>query len=1161
MGAERLASLFRQIRRLETKRTDPFLLLQFIARRDEAAFAELVERHGAMVLDVCRRLLGHRQDAEDAFQATFLTLARAAPSIRRRESLAGWLHGVAHRICLTIRRSKARRARLVGPISNPSHGVAPGVTPSPPAEVAWREVQVVLEQEIARLPEKYRSVFVMCHLEGRSRAETARELELKEGTISSRLEQARRLLRGRLKRRGIHLSAALGALALTQEPLQAAMTLSVVSHAARAAATYARDAATLGTVASPEVGALVAAVAQGSMRMKLAAAVAVACLVVGLPVAAARLGSSLGDPRQDERPTAAEHKPAQPAERPASRVDALGDPLPEGVLARLGTVRFRAGDVMHGLEFGPDGKTIVGLSNGLRVFDTATGKLIHYLPNEEGRFLTWGTLSPDHKRIAASHFDSATGSGCIRVWEVATGKHLIDIGMEPRSGVTFSPDGRRLVGFNTNDGRRESKEKQDEIEIWDAATGGKINSWKAGHEAVSSAIFTKDGKTLITAGVDKAIRFWDPETGKELRKLEGNTPSIGYITLSPDEKRLAAVEQRDHGPNTSPRAPVRHLPWHGENRIRVWNLETGKVLSELIGEWRDQKPGARGFTGAAFLADGKQLVTSGADRFARLWDVDTGTELERFELNCSWGMALAPDGRTFAAQVVNGVHLFDLEARKDVRPEIAAVPTVWRALLSPDAKTIWTTGITRQVADIWDANTARREGRIAIAEGTTWPNMAWFVGITRDGKTLVARDGDGHKIWQRQLDQDTPPRLAANLPQDLRLGAIALSPDGKALALGDYAGAKLRLMNLATGQVVRELDGHEEGVRHAFFTPKGDKLIACCGNHSVLVWKTDDWTVARKIASLGESRVIPGQPVPVGGQQGGIWYVAALSEDGRLLAYGTPAKHIALFDLETGRSLLKVDVSEAPQSLAFSPDGRFLAWTAYRETGIHLLETWTGRERTNLSGHSATVYTLTFFPRARRLLSTSMDGTGLIWDLLGVTPGDPLTENDLEVMWKTLGVEKADDAFAAIKRLVAHPSATVPFLAQRLAPLPSPDKKRLARLIADLGSDNFQTREQASKEFDEVGEPAVAACREALNKQPSPENRKRLEAVVERHDRPLPVAAGDKLRILRAIEVLEHIGTTEARAVLSKLAAGAEGAMITREASASLDRLRDGGTR
>jgi RNA polymerase sigma factor (sigma-70 family) len=220
MATAQLSTLLRHIRKLGQPSTDRQLLDDFQARGDETAFTALVGCHGPMVLRVCRRVLGHEQDAEDAFQATFLVLARSVGSIRRREALAGWLHGVAYRTAMKAKRSAARRRNHEAKL----RALPPKTSPAP----RWHEVQAVLDEEIQRLPESFRSAFILCALEGNTKAEAADKLGCKEGTISSRLDRARKLLQQRLARRGIKLTVLLGALSLVESGSEASVPAALV---------------------------------------------------------------------------------------------------------------------------------------------------------------------------------------------------------------------------------------------------------------------------------------------------------------------------------------------------------------------------------------------------------------------------------------------------------------------------------------------------------------------------------------------------------------------------------------------------------------------------------------------------------------------------------------------------------------------------------------------------------------------------------------------------------------------------------------------------------------------------------------------------------------------------------------------------------------------
>jgi RNA polymerase sigma factor (sigma-70 family) len=177
--------------------SDADLLDRFLRSQDEGAFEMLVWRHGPLVLGTCRRVLGDDHNAEDAFQATFFALARKASTIGRRESVSAWLYKVAYRIALRARSLQAKRN-----CEEPLRQEPPVPAPEPPDDLAARELQQRLDAQIDRLPEKYRAVFVLCHLEGKTNEEAARELGCPKGTILSRLSRARERLRKWLGERG-----------------------------------------------------------------------------------------------------------------------------------------------------------------------------------------------------------------------------------------------------------------------------------------------------------------------------------------------------------------------------------------------------------------------------------------------------------------------------------------------------------------------------------------------------------------------------------------------------------------------------------------------------------------------------------------------------------------------------------------------------------------------------------------------------------------------------------------------------------------------------------------------------------------------------------------------------------------------------------------------
>lgn len=249
--------------------TDGQLLTCFVARRDESAFAALVGRHGPMVWGVCRRVLRSLHDAEDAFQASFLVLARKAASIASREQLASWLYGVAHRTALKARSAAVRRRLREKPLAN-----APEPQAARPG--AWHDALPLLDQELCRLADKYRAPVVLCDLEGKTRAEAARQLGVPEGTVAGRLARARRVLAQRLSRRGVALSVPSVVAGASAQAAPACVPGAVSSAALRAACGFASGQAT--AVVSGRVAALARAVVQSLWLARLKTAVG--CVLV-----------------------------------------------------------------------------------------------------------------------------------------------------------------------------------------------------------------------------------------------------------------------------------------------------------------------------------------------------------------------------------------------------------------------------------------------------------------------------------------------------------------------------------------------------------------------------------------------------------------------------------------------------------------------------------------------------------------------------------------------------------------------------------------------------------------------------------------------------------------------------------------------------------------
>jgi RNA polymerase sigma factor (sigma-70 family) len=330
--------------------TDGQLLREYLSRREEAAVAALVRRHGAMVWGVCRRVLRNYHDVEDAFQATFLVFVRKAASIASPELLANWLYGVAHQTALKARATTAkRRAR--------ERQVTEMPEPAVPEKDLWNDLQPLLDQALSGLPDKYRVAIVLCDLEGETRKEAARRLGVPEGTLAARLARGRKMLGQRLARHGLALSGGLLASVLAQNTASTSVPAAVVGSTIRAASLFAAGhGATAGAISAQAV-----ALMEGVLKTMFTTKVKIATAVV-LGIGLLGIGWGIYPTRAAAPPD--EEQQAAPA--PAS---GLGTPAKE-----MGAAKDGPGEKKIGLPKGPppiqvlvsltkDGKLVVKMAH------------------------------------------------------------------------------------------------------------------------------------------------------------------------------------------------------------------------------------------------------------------------------------------------------------------------------------------------------------------------------------------------------------------------------------------------------------------------------------------------------------------------------------------------------------------------------------------------------------------------------------------------------------------------------------------------------------------------------------------------------------------------------------------------------------------------------
>jgi hypothetical protein len=336
-----------------------------------------------------------------------------------------------------------------------------------------------------------------------------------------------------------------------------------------------------------------------------------------------------------------------------------------------------------------------------------------------------------------------------------------------------------------------------------------------------------------------------------------------------------------------------------------------------------------------------------------------------------------------------------------------------------------------------------------------------------------------------------------------------------------------------------------------FFTPDSKLLAALADAKTLGVWDTAS---GKRIASLSIAT-----PKLAGG---------AFSPDGRCVALDQNDGTVVLYELASGQVRRtfgipvtgnKVGLGQLPKTaletrVVFGKDSQMLMH-AGPDHVVHVWDVTSGKALAAFAGHSGAINCLALAPDGKTLASASADTTALLWDLTRVrrpAPAQALQPGDLECWWQALAGDDAAKAFDAIRKLSATPQDAVACIQERVQPAPALDLKRVQQLIAQLDDGQFKVRAKATTDLLKVGERLVPVLDKALAGYPSLESERRLKGL--RSKLTDVVLQGDRLRVVRAVEVLEHIGTPQARRVLQALADGAPGALVTRSAQAALKR-------
>lgn len=893
---------------------------------------------------------------------------------------------------------------------------------------------------------------------------------------------------------------------------------------------------------------------------------------------------------------------APPLQRPA-RTDARSDPLPGSAVARLGSARWRLRGEPAGLVVLPDGLAlaVTVADRTIEVLSTQSGQRQFVLGIPDRRpGHSWTApvaLSRDGKRAAI--ITSAQGEAVISMRagptlieerrlayhrpekdhphlpaEAETAANRCGSREESVSALAFSPDGKVLAAavrfylrWKWWEGSQEPKFleiEENTVGLWAVASGKRLRNLTAQRKEIKGILFSADGKTLITADREGTICFHDTSTGWEKRARVCVGRPLFCIAGSPDGRLLVAGSRECVLVWDTATGKLRHrlsvpaavvgavalsrdgkvLAGAGEGVIRLWDAASGVAL-------RDAPPGARAATVFAFAADGSRLFSGHeGERVVRCWDVAT---LEP---------SVALEGPTLPVQAV----AFTPDSKQVVLATTGGEFSAWDAYSGRPCDS------RRE-----DRQRLEKDGRAAV--GRAWLSLCEngsdiTPGLPPPRGTVVSCSADGTRVLAVRKRPNEKPTLVVRSRQDEILRTFpwevsntvsaALSPDGRRVVAA--GGEVICFLDVTSGKVRR----------HAF--PKPDQtfrptLVKFAADGSRVVVVGDPATL--RVVSV-EGRLLAEIHETVWDFVGGLADLA-FSPDGRTLAVGKYLGSVMVWEIATGQLVRH----QRADRFLFSPDNRRVAVLERGTLRVH--DIFSGEPLLQHREPNGYAGSFAFSPDGRLLAAACQDTTSLVWDLaaLGKTARPrPLDDGSLEGLWKAVQVRGSgsagvDDwrnkpgslwkdlargesarAYEAMARLLANPERSVPFLKKCLL-VPPADADRVRRLIADMDSDMFATREAASGELTRLGRSAAPGLRDALAGKPSLELRlraRRLLGAIEGEEDSLSLA------YTRGIQVLENIGTKDTREMLKILAGGGEGPHAAGEARAALRRLRAAST-
>lgn len=1091
---------------------DGELLQRFASCRDDKSFRLIIRRHGSLVWSVCRRNLQDTSSAEDAFQATFLVLIQQASRLRLKGSLSTWLYGVARRI---VHRSRMKNQRHVPACTNSRLQD----NNDPYQQVTVRELITTVQNELDRLPKNYRVVLELCLFGELTISKVAQQLQLSPGAVKGCLHRGRLLLQQRLLKRGVTPHV---------------LTTLVVTMSNAGAAPFTLITSTeqlLKIQIPPHMLALAATTPLAITSIVFTFATLLFALGTGLVIAATWRQEVESDTMKSQQVVVRNHE---------------GDALPEGAIRRLGTTNFRLSHT--GIRFTPDGKYFVtNRNNALVYLDPDSGREVKRVIQAPSHIQNWA-ISPDCKTALIYGYtarnlpSSVSGHGPLPwykldLWDLTTGKLIRPLNWKADSSLQFSkknwaqfsPDGKRVITNHFGGSRSNTNI------MWDVNSGDEL--WRQpdlGKPDMSLIGFLDQGQSILLYLSDRhsqdlqelaKFHILDTMTGKEIRSFTAPSDLGWDKALSPDGKTVylssTFQEPRDYC-------------------IRSWNVATGEQLAPLKGHqlWGHN---------VVLSPDGKYVATSSSDQTVRIWERADGKCLHVIDTGlvvCN-NLAFHPDSKSVWIMTGNWPKRYEISSGKLMTQNNPGhESSLIQMAYSLDGHILWTTSYDRTLRS-WDVATGREliqrrdssldhVDKAVISDDRT---LIAFNGLKRVGLNSV-----DSKLQVQELATGTVK--ATYDTSSNGNGDVIFSPQGDQIASIGSTGTEVRSL-LTNNKICLIKDA--QGSNCVTWTTNGDQLIATARSHepghmnecTTGVW---DARTGQLIRTLGHD----------------VINAMAFSPHSQTVAFACQDKKIKLIEFATGKDRLVIDdlPVRAYWHFAFTPDGRWFATEVDGE--LWVWNAYTGEKIVAFTGHENGITFFAFSPDSKSIATAGHDGTVLIWDLSSkvqkLPPVSVPSLFDAQEAWEALENRDSKAAYQAMYVLTLAPDFTVQRTKARLRAVVGLTPRHLAQLLVDLDSPQFNLREQATQELKESEDQAIPALQKLLEGKPSLELKRRAQSILDTIYNGQPSA--ETLLHLRAIEVLERIGSIPAQSVLETIAQGNSLSQRTKVARAALERLR-----